>query len=498
MREPSPARSNLPVRGLLVAVAIAVTGCVPKLVENPARDVRHDLPATYGPRRESASAAETVDDPGRKDWHEYFQDPHLRALIESALGGNQELAIRTQEIFIAQAEVAARRGEYLPRVGAVVGAAGDKVSLYTSQGYADRATGLSEILADFAFGLRASWEVDVWGRLKKAAAAADRRYLASREARNFMVTQVVAEMARSYYELLAIDSEIEVLQRNIEVQSSALDVVRAQKLAGRVTELAVQRFEAEVLKTKGRLYDLQQERVQVENRINVLAGRFPADVPRTTRFLDTPLPPELAAGLPTRLLENRADVRRAALELEATRLDVASARAAFLPALSLDAGVGYRAFDLGHLVTTPESLAANLGGNLVAPLLNRAAIEAKYREANARQIQAVVEYERTLLQAYTDVVNQLARYRNLGSAYGLQAEQVAILGQSIDVSTTLFQAARADYGEVLLVRRESLDAQTELIETKKRLLLATVDLYVALGGGWRRPEGEPAVPTGQG
>lgn len=124
-----------------------------------------------------------------------------------------------------------------------------------------------------------------------------------------------------------------------------------------------------------------------------------------------------------------------------------------------------------------------------------ASIEAAYRSANARQIQAVYEYERTLLQAYTDVVNQVARYQNLLRAYGLQSEQVEILARSIDVSSLLFQAARADYGEVLLVRRESLDAQTELIETKRRLLIATVDLYVALGGGWRGPGGEePAMP----
>ncbi|MBU6281481.1 TolC family protein [bacterium] len=480
----------LPFAVLLLAFA---SGCVPSLADNPVRDVRRDLPGAYDSTRDAGStAAVATDDPGRMDWREYFRDPDLRALIEAALDANQELNVRTQEIFIAQAEAAAKRGEYLPRLGAGVGIGGDKVSLYTSQGYSDRATGLAEVLADFAFGFRASWEVDVWGRLRKAAAAADRRYLASREARNFMVTQVIAEIARNYYELVAIDGEIEVLRRNLQVQSDALDVVRAQKLAGRVTELAVQRFEGEVLKTRGRVFDLDQERVQARNRINVLAGRYPAEVPRTPEFLAIPLPHDLSTGLPTQLLENRADVRRAALELEAARLDVASSRLAFLPSVSLDAGLGYRAFDVSHLVATPEALAANLAGNLVAPLLNRSAIEAKYRQANAQQVQAVFEYERTLLQAYTDVVNQLARYQNLTRSYGQQAERVDVLGRAIDVSNTLFQAARADYAEVLMVRRESLDAQTELIETKKRLLLATVDLYVALGGGWRGNEGNPA------
>lgn len=325
----------------------------------------------------------------------------------------------------------------------------------------------------------------MWSRLRNAAKAADYRALASVEARNFVVTQLVAEIARSYYELIALDNQLDALKRNIQIQTDALEVVRAEKQAARVTELAVQRFEAEVLKNRSRLYELEQERVQAENRINILVGRYPQPVARDAAQLKDPLPAALQAGLPSQLLENRPDVRRAQLELEAAKLDVSSTKARFYPALSIEAGVGYNAFNVVHLLNTPESLLYNLAGNLTAPLLNRAAIVADYRTANARQIQAIFEYERTLLQAFTDVANQLVKFDNLKQSYALPEQQVETLGRSVEVSTVLFQSARADYMEVLLTRRDSLDAELELIETKKTLLQAMVNLYEALGGGWR-------------
>jgi len=297
--------------------------------------------------------------------------------------------------------------------------------------------------------------------------------------------QLVAEIARSYYELIALDNQLEVLHRNIKIQRDALEVVKFQKQAARVTQLAVQRFEAEVLKNRSRLYDLEQERVQAENRINFLVGRFPQHVGRNALALKDPLPSIIQAGLPSQLLENRPDLRQAELELQACQLDVRVAKANFYPSLSLDASVGYQSFNVAHLLSTPESLLYNLAGNLVAPLLNRAGIEAAYRSANARQLQAVFNYERTLLQAFTDVANQLVKFENLQKSYELEEQQVETLTESVEVSSVLFQSARADYMEVLLTRRDSLDAELELIETKKRLLQSMVNIYQALGGGWR-------------
>lgn len=467
---------------LIACVLLLAVGCAPSLKDNPPRAVNKAVPENFGT---SATLAPSEGNTGHKKWADFFSEPELKALIETALKNNQELNIRLQEIVIAQNEVRARRGEYSPKLSAGVGAGVEKVGGRTSQGVSDEAHGLPENLGNFTFGLNASWEIDIWKRLRNSTQAANYRYLSSIEGKNFMVTALVAELANSYYELLALDNQLEVLDKNIEIQSSALEIVKLEKEAARVTELAVQRFEAELFKNKSRRFDLEQQRVQAENRINFLVGRFPQPVARNAAKFNDQLPGPVHAGIPADMLDNRPDLRQAARDLQAAELDAKVAKAGFYPALSIEAGVGYESFNVKHLVATPEALLYNLAGNLTAPLLNRNAIAAQYRSANARQLQAVFNYERTLLQAFTDVANQLARIKNLQGGYELQARQVTKLTEAIEVSNILFQSARADYMEVLLTRRDALDAQMELIETKKHQLQAVVDVYQALGGGWQ-------------
>jgi NodT family efflux transporter outer membrane factor (OMF) lipoprotein len=469
----------------LVVLSLGLLGvaCAPSLGNNAPREPKKEVPKDFG-APPGASSSEGASLAAQK-WKEFFPSAELRSLIEGALKNNQELNIRLQEIIIAQNEVSARQGEYLPKVSAAAGAGIDRPGKYTRNGATDEHLGLPNPMGNFGFGLMGSWEVDVWQKLRNAAKAADLRYRASIEARNFLLTQLVAEIARSYYELVALDRLLEVLNSNIAIQTDALEVVKTQKEAAKVTELAVQRFEAEVLKNKSRLYALEQQRVLAENRINFLVGRYPQRVARSAANFEAPLPASVQTGLPSKLLENRPDVRQAELELEASKLDVASAKVAFYPSLTIDAGVGYESFNVEHLIDTPDSLVLGAAGKLVAPLLNRKAIEAQYKNAGARQIQAVYQYERTLLQAFTDVRNQLATLENLRHAYELQSEQVEKLKSAVDVSGVLFQSARADYMEVLLTRRDSLEAEMDLIETKKQQLLALVNVYQALGGGWR-------------
>jgi len=479
------------VTPLLLCLAWMSEACAPSLADNPPREANHAVPASFGqaspadPSAGPTAQAPSKSSSGTSKWNDFFLDPDLKALIEEAVSKNQELNMQLQEIIIAKSEVKARQGEYLPKINAGVGAGVEKVGKYSSQGTSDEAHGVPANLGNFAFGLLGSWEIDVWKKLRNATQAANYRYLSTIEGKNFMVTQLVAEIARSYYELTALDNQIEVLDRNISIQTDALAVVRLEKQAARVTELAVQRFEAELMKNQSRKYDLLQQRVQAENRINFLLGRFPQPVKRDPERFKDPLPDVIRTGVPTELLNNRPDVKQAELALEAAKLDVKVAKSGFLPSLSIEAGVGYQSFNIKHLITTPESLVYNLAGNLTAPLLNRQAIKAQYRSSNAKQLQAVFSYERSLLSAYTDVANQLAMLQNLKKSYELESKQVDLLVEAIAVSGMLFQSARADYMEVLLTRRDALDAEMELIETKKQQLQSMVNIYQALGGGWQ-------------
>ena len=462
-------------------LALIYTGCsVPPMVH---RTENRITPVSYNNSQDSTNTA-------RLSWKSYFTDPYLTALIDTAFKNNQEFNITLQEIEISRQEIRARKGEYLPFVGLGGGAGVDKIGRYTNLGASEATTDIKpgketpEFLPDFQVGAYARWEVDIWHKLRNARKAAVSRYLASVEGRNFMMTNMISEIANSYYELLALDAQLAIIQQNIEIQNNALKIVRMQKEATRVTELAVKRFEAQVLNTTNLQYDIRQRITVSENRINFLLGRYPQPVQRDSASFANLVPNMMQAGIPSQLLQNRPDVRQAENNLTAAKLDVEVARANFYPSLSLSAGVGLRAFNPAYILKLPESLIASLAGDLAGPLINKNAIKATYASANARQIQAVYQYEKTVLNAYIEVANQLSNISNLANSYDLKSKEVAALNESVNISNRLFTSARADYMEVLLTQREALESKFDLVETKMQQLNATVTIYRALGGGW--------------
>ncbi|HTU23862.1 MAG TPA: TolC family protein, partial [Pirellulales bacterium] len=264
------------------------------------------------------------------------------------------------------------------------------------------------------------------------------------------------------------------------------------KLGVRGTELGVQRFLAEVRKNQSQKLIIRQDIIEVENRINFLCGRYPQPVQRnSTNFIDLALR-ALAVGVPSQLLQNRPDIRQAERELEAAGLDVRVARANFYPKMFITGGVGYEAFNTKYLFVTPESLIYNAAGDLVAPVINRRGIRADYMSSNARQLQALYEYQRTILNAFTEVVNRVNKVQNYSISIELKKQQLAGLEKAVDVAGNLFQNARIEYIDVLFAQRDRNDARMILIETKKEQLSAIVNAYQALGGGWRPGIPEPA------
>lgn len=459
------------------AFCLLLAGCVPELKE-PAREPVPTIPESFEGDSNKENAA-------LLNYQSFFADEALTGLIKIGLENNQELNIAALEVDLARFEVLDLEGEYLPKLGLEAETSLEKVGDETSQGRADEATRTPKDLDDYRIGLAASWEIDLWRKLRNVRDAAARRALASNEMRRLLVTNLVAEIASSYFELEALDNRLSVLDNNIEIQQQALAIVKLQKEAGRVTELAVKRFEAEVAKNKSRRFSLLQEIIETENRLNLLLGRKRQAIERNpAALMNTPIN-TIAMGVPTQLLENRPDVRRAELELEASKLDVESTRANFYPSLELKASIALSSFDAPTFYETPASLAYMILAGVSQPIWNRQAITARYFSANAKQMQAVLDYEQTILRAYTEVLNQLAKVVNLESSFNLRSQQVQWLNESVEISNRLFQSARADYMEVLLTRREALEAQMELVETRLSQKMATVSVYRALGGGWK-------------
>ncbi len=475
---------------IAVGLICTVWACVPTITNKTANTA---VPTHFKNAHDTTALVNNQDTTNSAlvKWKTYFSDPILVALIDSALANNQELNIILHEINITQNDVRARKSKIFPFIDIGVGANGEKVGRYTRNGAVDESVPMEpgdpipNVLPNYAIAANLSWEVDIWKKLRNAKHAAVYKYLSTVDGKNFMVTNLVSEIVSTYYELMALDNQLEVLNNNIDIQSNALKTVRMEKQAAKVTELAVRRFEAQVYHTRSLQFGIKQQIIEKENRINFLLGRYPQPIERKSETFLSIKPDTLYSGVPSQILENRLDVKQAELELEAAKLDIKVAKANFYPVLRITGGIGYEAFNPKLIISSPESMLFSLGGTLVAPLINRNEIRAMYLNASAKQIQAVYNYERTILNAYIEVVNQLAKIDNLGKSYELKVLQVQALNESVAIATGLFTSARADYMEVLLTQRDAVESKMELIETKKEQINAKVFFYRTLGGGWK-------------
>jgi NodT family efflux transporter outer membrane factor (OMF) lipoprotein len=424
-------------------------------------------------------------------WREYFGDTTLVRLIEQAIIGNPDLSIAQQRIEMARADVTFTKGMLFPVVDAA-GFAGQARTAEFSVNWAGNEGGqflsgdpLRPAYTDYFIGLQSSWEADVWGKLKNRKKAALSRFYASSEGRNWVVSNLVADMALTYYELLSLDENLEIIRETIALQENALEVVRAQKEAGKANKLAVEQFETQLLSLKGLEKETLQEITEVEYRLNLLMGQYPKAIQRNSFAFEDSVALSVLPGVSSHLLVNRPDIRQAELDLMATKADVKAVRAAFYPSLGITAGFGYNAFQPQFLFRSPESIAYNVFGNLTAPLFNRSAIKAEFNFNKANQVEAFYNYQKTLLESYSEVSLEIRNIRNLQERYELKSSEVDVLTSSIDTSSDLFRTGRASYLEVLITQQNALQSRLELIDVREQLYYSKVKLYKALGGGWR-------------
>lgn len=425
------------------------------------------------------------------NWKEYFNDPLLVGLIDTALLNNPDMSISLQKIEIARAGVKAAKGSLLPQLNAGINGGLRRFGRYTMDGAGNITTEMTPgkmipvNLPDMFIGFQSSWEIDLWGKLKSKHKSALTQFLASTEGARAVSSGLISDIAISYYELLALDHELEIIRQTIQRQQDALEIVKLQKETGRTNELAVQQFQAQLLNTRSAEKELLQQITEFENHINFLSGRFPQKIERRKEVLFNEIPKEIQTGLPAQLLENRPDIREAELQVRASKFDLKAAKAAFLPGMNLTAGLGFQAFKPEYLFMTPASLTYTALGGLIAPLVNLNALKANFSFAKANQLVAMHLYQKRILNGYVEVVNLLSAIQNLQNMGMLKEEQNTVLNSSVDMSTELFRTGRASYLEVLLAQQNSLQAKLELINVNKRQHITAVHIYKALGGGWQ-------------
>lgn len=422
-------------------------------------------------------------------WRQFFSDSNLVALIDTALANNQDLKMTLQEIAMAKSNVLYRQGALIPTVTAGAGIGVSKVGRYTSAGAGNATTemepgkSIPDLLMDYQFGVSANWEVDLWHKLSSGKKAAVEHYLATVEGRNAVLSSLISQVAANYYHLLALDNKLDLIRQYIELQKKAVEIAKIQKSADADTELAVEKFEAELAKARSDEYTLRQEMTESENSLNLLLGRYPTAIARDkSTFLSASLQ-KVMTGIPSELLNNRPDIRQAEHELASAKWSVEAARKEFLPSLNISASLGLDAFNPTYLTRLPKSLALSVLGGLTGPLINRKAIQANFQSADAQQVEALYEYDKTLLTAYSEVCTLMSKIKNLDQYYQLKTEESSKLDQSVNVARQLYLNSRCTYLDVLMDERDALDAKMERLEAKEQQLSSIVDVYRSLGGG---------------
>ncbi len=466
----------------LFLVSIFYVGC--KTPESNLLITKKILPETYPYNLDSTTTADI-------NWREFFTDSNLVSLIDTALKNNYDVLMTLQKIEVARNDLRLSKGAMLPSVNTNLATLQRRFGYYTMDDAGNRVTEITPgqliptHLPDYFVGLQANWEIDIWGKLRNKKKAAFLRYLGSKEAVNLVKTNLIAEIANAYYELLALDVELDIIDETIRIQMDMLEIFEVQKQSGVTNELAIKQFQAQVLNSKNLKYELLQKINENNNKISFLLGQYSQPIIRNKTNFNTQNPMLIKAGIPSQLLRNRPDIRQTEFDLMASKLNVKAAKAAFYPSFIITGNVGFQAFNTSYLFVSPQSLAYNVLGNLTAPFINRSGIKAQFNTAKANQIEAMYKYQKTILNAYVEVSNEISNIKNLENMYKLKTEEVSTLENSISIATDLFKSGRASYFEVLMTQRSALESKLDLVTAKKRQYNASVNIYKALGGGWK-------------
>ncbi len=445
------------------------------------------VPSSYGDMGDS-SRAELV------SWQSLFEDQVLKGLIDTAIRNNPDLQNTLEYIAISRANLLFNKGLGLPSLDGFVSAGADKYGKYTMTGVGNFDTNLSPNIAenqkvgirptqDYFLGLKSSWEIDIWGKLKSRRKAAAAKLLATEQGRQWAITQLVTQVSTIYFELLAMDSKLEIIRRNIILQEYNVEVVKVMKEGGRATSLAVQQFTAQLTQTRSLEEETQLNIIRLENELNTMLGRFPQPVNRGDSINNQSIPQTVAAGIPADLLRKRPDILEAELQLEASKANVEAVRKAFFPSLTLTPYLAFNAFSL-PLLFANGSLAYGLLGGITQPIFNRYQLKSDFSVANAEQNIAFNTYQKTILQGYQEVLTNLKAIEQYKKIVALNDEEVQILKEAVSTSNDLYFGGYANYLEVITAQKGLLDAELNKTMSQRLLLQSIVDTYRSLGGGW--------------
>lgn len=428
-----------------------------------------------GDQYRDRSSADTVS-MAELSWKDVFPDSLLQVLIQRGIDGNLDLKTAYTRILTAQAYYRQSNASLFPYLNATA----NYINNFSSD---QNGKTLNASLAQYQLGVSSSWEIDVWGKLLSNKKANYAYLLQSEAAMRTVQSELVSNIATYYYSLLALDQQLSITQQTVYNWDTTVATIRALKDAARVTGAAVVQSEAQRYAVIVTLPDLKQQIRETENALSILLGDAPASIPRGHLEKQNTLE-VLETGIPASLLANRPDVQQAELGYRATFQLTNVARAYFYPSLTITGSAGLNSFTLDKLIN-PISLVASIGGGLLQPIFNNRANKTRLEVAKAQQEAAWLNFKSALLNASSEVSNALYLNENALTKINVRKQQLSALEKSVEYSTELLQNGFADYTEVINARQSLLQAELGEVNDRLQKLQSTVNLYKALGGGWK-------------
>jgi multidrug efflux system outer membrane protein len=409
-------------------------------------------------------------------WWELLRDEELQKLIAIALEENKDLKRAVASIEEFQARVFVARTDFAPQLsGSVNVPAFGRNTAFLFPGFASP-------FNYYVLG-NLSWELDIWGRIRRSNEAAMADLFGREENRRAVVLELVSNVAQGYFELLQFDMQLDIAKRTLKSWDESVKIAQARLKGGVIAKLDADQFEAERANAAARAAELERQMVQKENQLSVLLGRNPGTIPRGRLLTEQVMPPDVPAGLPSELLQRRPDIVRAEEELAAATARIGMAKADRFPKLSLTGLAGVANPRLARLFKSEGEFEV-LGPSLVGPLLNAQILGFQQEAVEAQSRQALAAYEQSVLVAFKEVEDALVAVRTARDQREAQVEQVEALRSALRLANLRYKGGLANYLDVLIAQRNLFEAELALSGTHRLHLVSIVQLYKALGGGW--------------
>ncbi len=452
-----------------------------------------DSPAKFRGQR-SDSKDPQLDSFASLPWWKVFRDRELQKLIQEALENNYDLRIAVTRIEQAWAIARQVRADIIPIIGPAFDASRSRSPEATTQLGPQNITTGGDTMNLFDLGLSTSWEVDLWGRLRRANQAAYARYFATEEARRGVVVTLVATVAQSYFQLRSLDEQLSISRRTAKSFKDSLELFQNQRDAGLASDLEVERAMASYKGTLATIPEIERQITLVENQLSVLIGRNPAPIRRGTTLSAQYVPPRVPSGIPSALLERRPDIRQAELEIVATNAEIGVAIGNFLPRVDLSAGLGRQSSEL-EMLTNGSASFWNVAASVTGPVFQGGRLLGILRQSEAAWEQAKLQYEKTALTAFQEVSDALTSRQKYVRVISERKVQVTSLESAVELSRDRYVMGITSYFELLQAQQELFPAELNLATARLDYLVSIVDLYRALGGGWFAGDVPPPVES---